>query len=157
MRLGMSRCTGTLFMLTHPDLPALTLHTDWDDPLVSELCHVALFYYENGFWDRLKDEALYLLNGFNDDPSDLHRPLRQAFNAWLLEVQKHDFDFEGGESLGDLEVAEQHLADTLLDYYADPDMYRIVHAVDEDHNDDAWFLCYTSDVEDLGLDKTISA
>ena len=147
----------TLFMLTHPDLRTLTLHADWDDSLVSELCHVALFYCENGFWDRLKDEALNVLETLNGDTSSLHRPLRQAFNAWLLETQKYDFDFGAAEDLSDLTAAEQRLADEVLNYHADPAMYAIVHAVDEDRGDDAWFLCYLSDVEDLGLDKTISA
>ena len=118
-------------MLTHPDLRTLTLHTDWDDTLVSELCHLALFYCENGFWDRLKEEALNLLEAFNSDPSELHRPLRRAFNAWLLEVQKYDFDFEDGETLGELEAAEQRLADEVLEYHGDPEAYIIVHAVDE--------------------------
>ncbi len=144
-------------MLSHPDLRTLTVHTDWDDALVSELRYVALFYCENGFWDRLKDEALHLLEAFNGDPSDLHRPLRRAFNAWLLETQKYDFDFEDAEDLGELTAAEQRLAAELLDYHADPEMYAIVHAVDDEQGDDAWFLCYASDVEDLGLDRTISA
>ena len=144
-------------MLAHEALRTLTVHTDWDDSLVAELCHVALFYCENGFWDRLKDEALYLLEAFNGDFSELHRPLRQAFNAWLLEVQKHDFDLEDGENLAALEAAEQRLANELLEYHADPEMYLIVHATDESQGDDAWFLCYLSDVEDLGLDKAISA
>ena len=144
-------------MLTHPDLRTLTVHTDWDDDLVSELCHFALFYCENGFWERLKDEALNVLETFNSDPSELHRPLRRAFNAWLLEVQKYDFDFEDGENLETLTAAEQRLAGELLDYHADPEMYLIIHAFDESRGDDAWFLCYLSDMEDLGLDKTISA
>lgn len=144
-------------MISHQDLRTLTVHTDWDDTLVSELRYVALFYCENGFWDRLKEEALNVLEAFNGDTSELHRPLRQAFNAWLLEAQKYDFDFEGGESLDDLEAAEQRLAAELLEYHADPEAYIIVHAVDEQRGDDAWLLCYLSDVEDLGLDRAILA
>ncbi|MCA9838576.1 MAG: hypothetical protein KC422_16780 [Trueperaceae bacterium] len=146
-------------MLSHPSLKTLTVHTDWDLPLINKLSELAIFYYDYGFWDGINDEALAILSNYHKEDSELLRPLRHAYNAWLQAKDIVDFDFDAEDQVLDenLLKAETVLANELLEFHADPNAYIIVQALDEAHGDEAWFLCYLEDIEELGLDKDIKA
>ena len=143
-------------MITSAELRTLHVHTDWDLPLVDQLKDLALIYYHwdwfEGAWEQLEALTAEILGNFSDDRT-FSRELRQLYNRAVLERQKYDFAEEGEE----VREAQQALVEELLDYHADPEMYIIVHAVDDAHGDSAWFLCFVMDVEALGIDNSIQA
>ena len=134
--------------LKHDYLNTITIHTDWDLPLINRLIGDALLYCENGFWEGLQETALAMLEIAEEDKPQF-KPLKQAFNQWLAAKQELEFDEDSEEAYEVFAQSEQTLATELLEYHADRDAFVIVHALDEDHYDYAWFLCFYDDVRDL--------
>jgi hypothetical protein len=144
--------------MAHGDLRTLEVHTDWDEPLVRTLGGIALFYCDEGVWEGLDEATLHILEAFKEGEAlALSRPLRRAYNAFVVARQTADFDLDDEAADDALMAAEQALVAELLDYHADPEVYVIVHALDEAHGGEAWFLCFQGDVEGLGLDRAIRA
>lgn len=144
-------------MIESEDLRTIRVHTDWDLPLVNQLKDLALIYYAwdwfEGGWERLEALAAEVLHTVSDERT-YSQELRRLFNQAVIERQKFDF---GGDDDEDMRGVQQALVNELLEYHADPEMYAIVQAFDEDHGDNAWFLCVMTDVEDLGIDNGIKA
>ena len=136
-------------MIQHNDLPTLLVRTRWDDVFYSSLLAVAVFSYQNGEFEGLIDEALHLLEAFRDEDSSLFRPLKNAFNAWMLASRVAEFDLDDAEADQILFDAEATLAKEVIAFSADPDVYVIVHAVDDEDGDESWLLCYVNDVQEL--------
>jgi hypothetical protein len=147
-------------VIASDELRTLYIHTDWDLPLVDRLKDLALIYYDwdwfEGAWEQLEALTAEILGNFGDDQT-FSWELRQLYNRAVLERQKYDFAEEGTDDGGDVREAQQALVNELLEYHADPEMYIIVHAIDETHGDNAWFLCFLIDVEALGIDNSIQA
>lgn len=145
-------------MITSAELRTLHIHTDWDLPLVDQLKDLAFVYYDwnwfEGAWEQLEALTAEILSNFGDDQT-FSRELKQLYNRAVLERQKYDFADEGEDDGEEVREAQQALVGELLEYHADPEMYVIVHAVDEAHGDNAWFLCFVMDVEALGIDNSI--
>jgi hypothetical protein len=143
-------------LIESEDLRTICVHTDWDLPLVNQLKDIAIIYYDWGWfegdWERLEALAAEILHTMGDERTH-SRELRRRYNNTVTERQKYDFD-DDGEALRN---AQQALVDELLEYHADPEAYAIVQAIDEDHGDNAWFLCFMTDVEALGIDHGIKA
>ncbi len=138
-------------------LKIIDVHTDWDLPLVSYLYSVAIISVESDCWDGVQDEAMRLIEVFGDSEKVSTQALRGAFNNLQ---QCHDilaFDPDDEESHEAMSLAEAALAKEILEYFDDVSSYVIVHAIDEDHGDEAWYLCFIEDVQDLGIDKSITA
>lgn len=145
-------------MIASAELRTLHVHTDWDLPLVDQLKDFALIYYDwdwfEGAWEQLEALTAEILSNFGDDQT-FSRALKQLYNRAVLERQKYDFaEDDDGE---DVREAQRALVEELLEYHADPEMYIIVHAVDDAHGDSAWFLCFVMDVDALGIDNSIQA
>lgn len=141
-------------MLSHDDIPTVTVHTDWDFSLIPTLRGIALFFHDEGGWEGLEESAREVLQGSRSSVrSDLYGPLRQCYNAYL--TARHTYrllshlDDEADDTA--LSAAEQVLAEELLEFHADPEAYRIVHAVDVACGDEAWFLCFVLDLETLNV------
>ena len=149
-------------MIAHEDLRTLKVYTDWDLPLVSHLKDIAVLYYDRGWfegdWEELEALVAELLGNFGSERR-FTKKLRQLYNGVVVERQKHDFALESGDDDGgeELWAAQQALVDELLEYHDDPEGYIVVHAVDEIHGDEAWFLCGLTDVESLEGNHTIRA
>lgn len=141
-------------MVSHDLIPTITVRCDWDLPLVDQLRMVALFYYDEGVWEWLDDVARTILAGVPPgEHPEIYGPLRQRYNQFIIEMQKHSFalDTESDPDDHAIFAAEQALVEELLEFYADPEMYVIVHVFDDDAGEDAWFVCYQFDLEELGL------
>ncbi|MEM6431480.1 MAG: hypothetical protein AAF708_19740 [Deinococcota bacterium] len=144
-------------MLQNNFLKTLTLTSDWDFPLVNKLMSLSLISCENGYWEGLQEETLCLLELLDKTHKKMNKPLRTAFNDWVKVRKIYEFDSEDEESLEELIAAELALANKILEYHADPEIYIIVHVVDEVYYDEAWLLCFLSDIQELDLDTSIVA
>lgn len=149
-------------MIQHDSLPTLTVHTDWDEPLVSNLEDISIFFCEKGYWEKVEEVALDIFQMVNQEGIESDKPLKNAYNLWLAAKQVYMFDPEDEEGNEAMTKAESDLAHVLLAYHDDPEIYLIVHALDEDHYDEAWYLCFREDVDDLNIkgaktDRPLSA
>ena len=138
-------------------LKTIKVHTDWDAPLVSYLYTVAILSVESECWDGIQNEAMRLLELHGENKEELTQSLRLSFNHWQQTQEILAFDPDDEESHEAMSQAEAALAKVILNYHADTNIYVIVHAVDENNGDEAWYLCFTEDVQDLGIDKSIMA
>jgi hypothetical protein len=117
------------------------------------LYQYAIFYYIDGMWEGVMEEAESTLEGMDDaNPEDkrVYKPLEEAVQAYKkFEESRLKIELSDDE-VDELDDLEHNLVKELLEFCGDPDMFIVIHILDTIYeSSQAWFVCYRHKAEEL--------
>jgi hypothetical protein len=130
-----------------------TYECNLDFVLDQGLYNDALFYFMEGMWEGVLEEAegrLELLDEASPEDKRVYKPLQEAvqtykkFDKSRMKTELSDIEVD---ALDDLDYK---LVKELLEFYGDPDMYIVIHIIDTIYDSsEAWLVCYRFETEEL--------